>query len=724
MNKFARLPALDRASGASLRRRRHPHSRYFAFLSYSHKDEQLAEWLHSQLEQFRVPGNLAGKLTENGVIPKRLTPIFRDQHELAAADDLGEEIREALANCQFLIVLCSPDAARSGWTNAEIETFKRTRPDGCVLAAIASGEPFASEIAGREAEECFPPALRHKYDRRGRPTGKRAEPLAADLRQPGEARRLGVMKLIAGMLGVGLDDLVQREATRRQRRLALLAAASVAGMAVTSTLAITAIQARDEARQQRQQAEGLVQFMLGDLKDKLEPLGRLDVLDSVGTKALAYYQKQDTSQLSDDSLAQRSKALTLLGQVASTRGDLDEALRFYSAAFAGTAEALRRSPDDPERLYEHGQNVFYLADIAHTRGNLTRAEALLQEYKRLSRREIELDPSNAKWQMEGIYADTDLGVILNDEGRYEEAAAVFENARADRQRLAAADPSNAEYKKALVEGLGWLSTAREREGRLADALAARQEQVAFLTPLIADPHADADYQVQAIGAYRAAGRISAEQGDIAASVQAFQRSIDLAARMAALEPANTQTQAWSAWAKFGLARVKLVAGGVNEASALVRNACDTTDRLIAKDSTVVEWRLDLRSSCLEMLARVALADGDLAGARQQADNLVKTADDEWGRTHSSDARIARANALLVEGLVLRAAGKSADSVTAFRQAAASWPAGVPDRVQYLAQKAIIFKGTGRADDAASLEQRLASMGFKDPIYLRDAKSVG
>ena len=122
-----------------------------------------------------------------------------------------------------------------------------------------------------------------------------------------------------------------------------------------------------------------------------------------------------------------------------TRGDLDEAVRFYRAAFAGTAEALRHSPDDPQRIFDHAQNVFYLADIAHTRGQLKPAESGLQEYKRLARRMIEIDPSNPKWQMEGIYADTNLGVILNDEGRYDEAAATFENARGDRQRLAAGE---------------------------------------------------------------------------------------------------------------------------------------------------------------------------------------------------------------------------------------------------------------------------------------------
>jgi hypothetical protein len=53
---------------------RRPQARYFAFLSYSHKDEDLAEWLHSQLEQFRVPRALAGQLSEHGVIPKLICP--------------------------------------------------------------------------------------------------------------------------------------------------------------------------------------------------------------------------------------------------------------------------------------------------------------------------------------------------------------------------------------------------------------------------------------------------------------------------------------------------------------------------------------------------------------------------------------------------------------------------------------------------------------------------
>ena len=114
-----------------------------------------------------------------------------------------------------------------------------------MLAAVAAGEPFASDMPGRESEECFPPALRFKYDRRGHQTEKRAEPMASDFREAGEGSASLSSSSLPACSESGLDELVQRETTRRHRQMAWLAAASLAGMAVTSTLAVAAFQARN-----------------------------------------------------------------------------------------------------------------------------------------------------------------------------------------------------------------------------------------------------------------------------------------------------------------------------------------------------------------------------------------------------------------------------------------------------------------------------------------------
>ncbi|WP_310468390.1 toll/interleukin-1 receptor domain-containing protein [Sphingomonas sp.] len=698
-------------------------ARYYAFLSYSHQDEAMADWLHRSLEGFRVPPALTGRETATGTVPARLSPIFRDRRELAAAGNLSDEIRDALEASRFLIVLCSPAAAKSRWTNAEIEMFKRRRPDGCVLAAIVDGEPFASELPGREEEECLPPALRLRYDRRGRPTTKRAEPLAADLRAHRDGRRMGLLKLIAGMLGVGLDELVQRDTLRRQRRLAWLAAASLAGMAMTSGLAIAALDARDAARDQRRAAEGLVGFMLGDLKDKLEPLGRLDVLDAVGARALEYYRSQDKAALSDDSLAQRSRALTLMGGIASSRGDLAGALRRYQEALAGSEEALRRAPDDPQRIFDHAQNVFWVSDIAWQRGQIGQAEAAMREYKRLARRLVALDPNNPRWRMEPLYADTNLGAILVETRRYGEAAAIFQSSLGAAEALAAAEPGNTAHQKLLSEGLAWLAEAREKEGRLDDALAQRERQIGLLERLIATPNSDAAFRQQAMIAERAAGRLYAMRGDLTLGLEHLRKSVAIGAALMRSEPGNADWAGQAASSYLDLGEVQLAAGRGGEAGVSARAGCDIAQRLARRDTSVEAWRVDLRGACWSLRARLALtsdADGEAAALAAQ---LVRAARAEVARAKSADARFALANAQLIAALVATSAGDRAAAHAGFDAALGAWPKGVAETPALTARRVVILDGLGRTAEAEAAGAKLAAIGYRHPIYLRDRRLI-
>jgi eukaryotic-like serine/threonine-protein kinase len=87
--------------------------RYWAFLSYSHADRAWARWFHRALETYAVPKRLVGRPTPLGPTPRRLRPIFRDREDLAANPHLREGIIEALERSGWLIVICSPAAARS-----------------------------------------------------------------------------------------------------------------------------------------------------------------------------------------------------------------------------------------------------------------------------------------------------------------------------------------------------------------------------------------------------------------------------------------------------------------------------------------------------------------------------------------------------------------------------------------------------------------------------------
>jgi tetratricopeptide (TPR) repeat protein len=713
MNKLARLPANDSAPRARIprmKRSRRRKARYYAFLSYSHRDEELADWLHEELEDFRVPPSLAGKLTDNGVVPKRLTPVFRDEHELAAADDLGEEIEAALASSQFLIVLCSPHAAKSRWTNAEIELFKRTRPDGCVLAAIASGEPFASEIPGREQEECFPPALRQRYDRRGRPTSKRAEPLAADLREQGDGRRMGFLKLVAGMLGVGLDDIVQRETARRHRRMAWLAAASLAGMAVTSTLAFTAIQARDAARDQRREAEGLVAFMLGDLKDKLEPIGRLDALDGVGARVLAYYSKQDASDLSDAALLQRSRALSLTAEVSYQRGNIDTAGRLYRQAMAGTAEAIRRNPNDPQRLFDHAQNVFWVGDIALRRGDDRGAEAAAREYKRLALGMLRLDPNNMNWRMEEQYADANLGVVLYGQRRFNEAANQFAQALRTIDALATAEPGNGDYQKSVAESLAWLADAQMSEGQLGQATQTRQRHVALLQRLLTSSGGDVQYRQKLIQAHRALGILYGYAGRNGPALEQLRAAIDEADSLTSHEPDNRQSQQYGAEARLSYAEILLSTNRGAEAAAETATACAAVSELLARDPNVQRWRM-ARRDCQLLHAKIALAEGNSAQALALATQAIASARAVKGSDPTADS-FELAKAYRLQGDVKRSLGDGAGAATGWSSALTAIPTSTPERPAEMGEHALVLQRLGRQREANSLNAKLRAMGYE------------
>lgn len=714
---MAELAQLTRSIRGAPFRARKPvrHQRYMAFLSYSHDDAEVADWLHEELEDFHVPPRLVGKLTDHGPVPKRLAPIFRDRHELAAAHDLGEEIEEAIAGSRFLIVLCSPDAATSHWIDEEIACFKRLHGDERILAAIVGGEPFASDIPGREAEECFPPALRVRFDRRGRPTAQRAEPIAADLRDEGDGRQMGMLKIAAGMMGVGLDELAQREAQRRHRRLYAITAASVAGMLFTSGLAYTAIDARDEARDQRREAEGLIGFMLGDLRTKLEPVGRLDVLDAVGVRALEYFEKQDKSELSDEALAQQWKALTLMGEIAADRGDLDGALRRYREALAGTAEALRRHPSDPQRMFDHAQSVFFVGETARLRGDLKEAGTRFREYRRLADRMIAADPDNATWRLEGVYASTNLGRVESAQANYPEAAKTFQASVGTMDLLLAAQPNNPEYLNMMLEALSNRAGALEGAGKLDDAIRQRERQLSLLAPYLAQERPDAQRQQQAMIANMALAWMRYVRGETRAALDHAATSVNFGSQLVALEPANADWKTRSALTQLNQAQLLLLTGRKSEAKAAAAEGCDKATSLVARDPTVVAWR-DLGRGCLRLRAELALSDGAgaeaLAIARQlldgvRADKIMLAGD-----------RFALSQAYKLVGDMLWLTGDHARARTAWQAGLKAWPKGMTETPRQMAERGEMLRGIGQRAEGMQIASQLAAMGYRQSLSNR------
>lgn len=425
---------------------------YRAFISYSHTDTAFAHWLHRKLERYPVPA-------EHGT--EALRPIFIDRAELVAGSDLTVQVREAIARSQALVVVCSPAAAASRWVAQEIALFRELHPDLPILAALHAGEP----------EEAFPQALVTQGD-------ARIEPLAADFRREGDGKRLGLIKLVAGLAGLPLDRLIQRDAQQRQKRVMAITAFALGIILVLSALLVAAVRARAEAERRREETEGMVEFMLTDLRQKLKGVGRLDIMSAVNQRAMEHYAAQrDLATLPADSLERRARLLSAMGEDDLAAGQTARAQQEFGAAYRISADLLRRSPNHPDRIFNHAQNEFWLGAVAQVRSEPQETKHRFEAYHKLAERLVAVEPGSTRSLRELMYASGSLcSLALKPPQDHDAAARHCVGSRVTSDRLVERQPGNVESWLSLANNLGWEADSLAAAGKLDLALARRERQ--------------------------------------------------------------------------------------------------------------------------------------------------------------------------------------------------------------------------------------------------------
>ena len=329
--------------------------------------------------------------------------MFRDRDELASGADLAAAVRQGLEDSAFLIVICSPNGARSRWVNEEIRAFIAMGRRDRIRLIIVGGEPMSDD----PEVSALPPAILE---------GAEGEPLAADARPGQDGKQGAKLKLLAGVLGVPYDDLRQREAARRQRRLAIIAGASSLGFAVTTGLAIAAVIARQQAEEARRvaeqrtmTAERTLSFVKGMFRvsdpsiaqgegEKItarevvdrgarmletglesEPAAKADlgvtlaeVYNALGLYQRGYKIVGATLKLKHDQGDVRVRQLTTLGETQALLGDYDSAAENFRRA-----QSLLGAPRVTQAL--RARVLFDLGQVKSGQGDTKGAEGLLRD---------------------------------------------------------------------------------------------------------------------------------------------------------------------------------------------------------------------------------------------------------------------------------------------------------------------------------------------------------
>jgi len=468
-----------------------PEFRYRAFISYSHRDERWGTWLHRALERYQLPRRLVGRVTAAGPVPKRIAPVFRDREELASATDLGRTVNAALEQSAALIVVCSPSAAQSRWVNAEVRAFQQLGRGVQIFCLIVDGDP-----GGVTAAQCFPEALLT----RGPDGDGPVEPIGADVRPGKDRPGAALLKLVAGIVGLGLDELARRDLQRRNRRLVATSVAAVAGMGVASVLATLAIIARNEADEQRATAEQTSEFLvqLFQVADPGETRGNTitarEILD------------RGADRVDGDLAAQpvvRANLMRTMGRVYTGLGLYGKATDLLERALAIRNEIGKApTPETVATANALGQALF-------EKGEYEAAEAVYTDALRGAQA---LYPEGDAAVTQALCGIGDVRTRLDD---YTGAEARFVDALAmDRRLHTDANPDVARSLAGLASALLYQQRFGESEAAFREALDIRRRTLGADHPLVAQTLSDLGLVLNLSGRGRESESLAREATDI------------------------------------------------------------------------------------------------------------------------------------------------------------------------------------------------------------------
>lgn len=709
---------------------------YRAFISYSHADKAWADWLHKALETYQVPSHLVGKRTAAGVIPRRLHPIFRDREELASSTDLGHTINEALAKSEALIVICSPRSAQSRWVNEEVLAFKRLGRAERTFCLIVDGEPTASDTPGREAEECFSPALRCTLADNAI-TSQRTEPVAADVR-PGEDGKLNAkLKLIAGILDIGFDQLKQREQHRRMQRMAAITALTLTVMAVTIVLAVFALFSRHDAviaqhqaevaqraaegRQKR--AEDLVGYMLGDLNDKLQQVSRLDIMEAVDDKAMAYFESLPATDVTEETLVHRAKALEKIGEVRMTQGQLAAALDAFRASSRISARLAHAAPADAARQAAHARGLSYIGMIYWNQGKLAAAQQNFESAQKILLRAQPHSGQGLSLKYARLNAANNLAHVLEARGQPDAALTAYRNTLALARELVAVDPGNADWMSALGDAHNNLGKLALVHGDLAEAVTEYRADDAIKTRLSARAPHDNSQREDMLRVRAILGRTLAMTGDAATGMHDLQQAADLAGQLVKFDPDNTEFQDLAALYSTQLARLMRLDGNLPKANVLNARSLATLSALIRKDPSNSAWQSDYAAARTEQAAQ-SRAAGNLRAAVAQTRSALEILDPILAR--QPDDHVTLLSTLAAKLLLADVATDPTTAQTLREQAmqvlhAQETGTGDP---RLLALQVSALLALGRPADAQAAIKTLWNSGYRDVELLDTLQRAG
>jgi eukaryotic-like serine/threonine-protein kinase len=481
--------------------------------------------------------------------------------------------------------------------------------------------------------------------------------------------------------------------------------------------------AQADAVKGRTQAENLIEFMLGDLRKKLEPVGRLDILEDAAQRSLAYFTALNVDALSVSDLTRNARALHHLGNVRLDQGKPEDAMLAFQRSLVLADAAARRAPQDPDAQLAVGTSHFWIGDAYRRDADLRRALHHWTQYMRVGERLATSYPDSDEYRLERAYGHSNVATLLETQGDLSGALAHNRVTMAIKKARLDAQPDDAERRNEYAITLNKVGFVLQQLGDLPGALDHFQREFAIVSALASNDPTNATYKRAAATSRSYIGGVLESLGrdDDAIAQRVAQLSSER--QLHESDRTNVNWQRNLALTATRLADLLRRRGELGRAAALLAEGEALMRDLVARPGARPTWRRDL--AVIRMaVSRVELASGRAAAALNAANDAIRLLEAPPAQDPVWTRFLAEAN--LVSGDALAAVDRRGEAHAAYSQAYSvidgnAKTATDPSVLDIYARAAL---RSGK--DAASLLARLERIGYRhrDLVAVVDRRAAG
>lgn len=531
--------------------------------------------------------------------------------------------------------------------------------------------------------------------------------MAADLRR----------YLEGGVVEARADSWSYRAGRTLARNASLVATSALAIAAVTAaTVVVVSLGSREQAARTRAleheaRNEELVGYLLGDLGNELEDLGRLDLVDDIGSAALGHVLEARPEESADVDMQQRAALLFHLGDVRARRGELQRALGPMAESLRLVRRLATEQPGSSQRLFDRAQSEFGMGFIAWEQGRLEVARRHFETYFDLAQELVAREPADPQWQRELAYAHSNLGTVLRGQGDVRGALAHFQAALAIELRLVAAKPG-AETLVELSASHEAVAVALQDLGRLREASKQLESSLSLRRELAQGSGATArslDFLGAGHGQMGIQHLMLGQQG---LAEQHFGAMLAIFEALHVRDPTNGGWALRLAWAHLERGRLLFERGDRGGAADHWQRQEELTEALLARDPTVPKWR---RTQAVGMYQRARLLHPtDVQASRRLLAAAVGILSEL--RVQQPDDRSLGRWLSHCHLLLGSSAPTPHEARAAYAQAIGAVSPFLGDGLdgRMLAPLAAALRCSGRHEQAAEVEQHIEETGYHDP----------